>query len=43
MDGVSGIDPDLAWDEDGTAYITFSGLTLSGKEFRHNGIQQVCI
>jgi len=41
MDGVSGIDPDLAWDEDGTAYITFSGLTLSGKEFRHNGIQQV--
>ena len=26
IDGVGGIDPDLAWDDDGTAYVTFSGL-----------------
>ena len=39
---VDGIDPDLAWDEDGTAYITFSGLILGGEEVgTHLGIQQV--
>ena len=27
IEGVGGIDPDLAWDDDGTAYVTFSGLS----------------
>jgi beta-xylosidase len=44
-DGVSpleGIDPDIAWDDDGTAYITYSGLILSGSAIgTHLGIQQV--
>lgn len=40
--GVGGIDPDLAWDEDGTAYVTFSGLYTSGEQMgQHLGIQQV--
>jgi len=40
--GVGGIDPDLAWDDDGTAYVTFSGLYTSGPEIgEHKGIQQV--
>lgn len=42
---VFGIDPDIAWDADGTCYITFSGLMLSGSlnpnEPTHLGIQQV--
>ena len=25
IDGVGGIDPDLAWDDDGNAYVTYSG------------------
>lgn len=42
LEGLNGIDPDLAWDEDGTAYVTFSGLILSGPETgKHLGIQQV--
>ena len=42
IDGVGGIDPDLAWDDDGTAYVTFSGLYTSGEQFgQHLGIQQV--
>jgi beta-xylosidase len=42
IEGVSGIDPDLTWDADGTAYVTFSGLQLSGDEMgKHLGIQQV--
>ncbi len=42
IDGVTGIDPDLAWDDDATAYVTFSGLLLSGPEMgAHKGIQQV--
>jgi xylan 1,4-beta-xylosidase len=42
IDGVGGIDPDLAWDEDGTAYVTFSGLDTSGEQMgQHLGIQQV--
>ncbi len=40
--GVGGIDPDLAWGDDGTAYVTFSGLILSGPQAgTHLGIQQV--
>jgi beta-xylosidase len=36
IEGVGGIDPDLAWDDDGTAYVTFSGLYTSGPEIgRH--------
>ena len=42
---ISGIDPDIAWDADGTAYITFSGLQFSGEMDpnapTHLGIQQV--
>lgn len=39
---VDGIDPDLAWDDDGTAYITHSGLVLGGEGLgSHHGIQQV--
>jgi xylan 1,4-beta-xylosidase len=42
IEGVDGIDPDLAWDSDGTAYVTFSGLHTSGPEMgKHLGIQQV--
>lgn len=42
LDGVTGIDPDLAWDDDGTAYVTFSGLATSGAQAgQHLGIQQV--
>ncbi len=42
IDGVDGIDPDLAWDDDGTAYVTFSGLRTTGEQAgRHLGIQQV--
>jgi beta-xylosidase len=41
---ISGIDPDIFWDEDGTCYATFSGLQLGGKEFgKHLGIQQAKI
>ena len=42
---IEGIDPDIAWDADGTCYITFSGLQLSGaldpNQPAHLGIQQV--
>jgi xylan 1,4-beta-xylosidase len=42
IDGVGGIDPDLAWDDDGTAYVTFSGLYTSGERMgQHLGVQQV--
>ena len=41
IDGVDGIDPDLAWDDDGTAYVTFSGLYTNGEQLgQHLGIQQ---
>jgi xylan 1,4-beta-xylosidase len=41
---MEGIDPDLAWDENGTAYMTFSGLILSGEAMgTHLGIQQARI
>ncbi|MEU1972615.1 family 43 glycosylhydrolase [Microbacterium sp. NPDC019599] len=39
---VDGIDPDIAWDAEGSVYITFSGLVLSGSQIgAHRGIQQV--
>ena len=38
---IDGIDPDLAWDEDGTAYVTYSALSLSGEGTEHRGIEQV--
>ncbi len=39
---LDGIDPDIAWGDDGTVYITFSGLILSGEGAgQHLGIQQV--
>ncbi len=42
IEGIDGIDPDLAWDDDGTAYVTFSGLYTSGERAgQHLGIQQV--
>ena len=39
---MSGIDPDLAWDDDGTCYVTFSGLLLdvASGNAKHLGIQQ---
>lgn len=37
--GVDGIDPDLAWDTDGTCYLTYSALRLSSGA--HDGIEQV--
>lgn len=41
---IEGIDPDLAWTADGTCYMTFSGLILSGEDMgKHLGIQQVKI
>ncbi len=43
--GVSGIDPDIAWDADGTCYLTFSGLLVASGDLegvaQHMGIQQV--
>jgi hypothetical protein len=41
VEGITGIDPDLAWDDDGTAYVTYSGLDLSGDTIGHEGIRQV--
>ena len=42
MQGVPGIDPDLAWDTDGTCFVTYSGLQLDGDHAgEHLGIQQV--
>jgi hypothetical protein len=39
--GIQGIDPDLAWDENGTAYVTYSGLHLEGTTVvAHRGILQ---
>jgi xylan 1,4-beta-xylosidase len=38
---LSGIDPDLAWDDDDTCIITYSGLVLEGDDRgRHLGILQ---
>jgi len=45
VDGVHGIDSDLAWDEDGLAYITYSGLdvTSGNPPGEHGGILQVTV
>jgi beta-xylosidase len=41
LDGIVGIDPDLAWDEQGAAYVTYSGLHLDGvRVVSHRGILQ---
>lgn len=41
---LEGIDPDLAWDQAGNAYVTYSGLVLSGPELgTHRGIEQIRI
>lgn len=40
---VFGIDPDIAWDEDGTCYVTVSGLGINEEDgsMEHLGITQV--
>ncbi|SMG18995.1 glycoside hydrolase family 43 protein [Agreia pratensis] len=45
IDGVHGIDPDLAWDSDGRAYVTYSGLdvTSGNPPGEHAGILQVTV
>lgn len=46
IDGVHGIDPDLNWDENGVAHITYSGLdTTSGEPMtgEHKGILQFTV
>lgn len=43
FDGIDGIDPDLAWDDDGNAYVTFSGLGVNPSLptfMAHRGILQ---
>lgn len=41
LPGIEGIDPDLAWDDDGVAIVTYSGLFTSGpRRGEHLGIQQ---
>ncbi|MCZ0997501.1 family 43 glycosylhydrolase [Streptomyces mirabilis] len=41
LDGIQGIDPDLAWDENGTPYVTYSGLEMDGtRVIAHHGILQ---
>jgi xylan 1,4-beta-xylosidase len=42
IDGIGGIDPDLTWDDDANAYVTYSGLVTFGEDLgKHLGIQQV--
>ncbi|THG29393.1 glycoside hydrolase family 43 protein [Naasia lichenicola] len=42
--GIEGIDPDLAWDEEGVALVTYSGLITSGPDVgTHLGIRQVAV
>src|SRR5207249_347642 len=55
VENIHGIDPDLAWDDDGVAYITYSGLdTTSGSralgggeggipQVKHGGILQITV
>ncbi|MBB2947329.1 beta-xylosidase [Actinoplanes lutulentus] len=40
VEGLDGIDPDLAWDDDGNAFVTYSAAPL-GAQQTHRGIQQV--
>ncbi|WP_307807068.1 family 43 glycosylhydrolase [Naasia sp. SYSU D00057] len=42
LEGVEGIDPDLNWDENGVALVTYSGLVMKGPDIgKHGGIRQV--
>ena len=43
IDGLVGIDPDLAWDDDGVCHITYSAMnvTAGGPTAAHGGIMQV--
>jgi xylan 1,4-beta-xylosidase len=43
LEGIDGIDPDLAWDENGSCYVTYSALVLDGPPDaqNHHGIMQV--
>ncbi|PXA70056.1 glycoside hydrolase family 43 protein [Cryobacterium arcticum] len=45
IEGIHGIDTDLAWDEDGLAYITYSGLDVTSGELPtgHKGILQFTV
>lgn len=38
---LAGIDPDLAWDDDGTCYLTYSGFDVTFDGLDHGGIRQV--
>ncbi len=38
---VLGIDPDIAWDDGGTCYVTMSGFVLADGRLEHRGIAQV--
>ena len=41
LGGIEGIDPDLNWDDDGTAIVTYSGLVMKGEDLgKHGGIRQ---
>ncbi|MET8211630.1 family 43 glycosylhydrolase [Streptomyces sp. NPDC005373] len=41
LEGIAGIDPDLAWDENGAAYVTYSALELDGAQpVGFHGIRQ---
>ncbi len=40
LGGLDGIDPDLAWDDEGTCYVTYSALRLAS-DGSHGGIEQV--
>lgn len=42
IEGLSGIDPDVVWDEDGVAYVSYSAISLEGPDAGKNvGIRQV--
>jgi beta-xylosidase len=44
LEGIEGIDPDLCWDADGTAYLTYAALCVdphSPQFLCHRGIEQV--
>lgn len=44
LPGVYGIDPDLAWDRDGIAHVTFSGLHVTETTLGpHDGIMQLAV
>lgn len=41
LEGLDGIDPDLAWDENGTAYVTYSGTVLEENGHKRPSVLQV--